>query len=314
MINKVFERVLIIGGTGFIGSNLVSKLIESGCSPTVLSRNKDKNNLPENLKNKASLVELNIENLSSTKNFILDFSPTLIINSAATLNLEDINGKPVYRTNYEAVRNLLEASLVANVKRIILFGSADEFGNQPIPQNENLSLQPNSRYASSKAEQTNLAVQMYKNAGLPVVILRPFTVYGMAQPKGMFLSEAIKCALENKCFEMSEGNQIRDYIFISDFVRAVMNAILTPNIEGETFNIGSGRATPLKEIAEKVWEITRADTSLLKIGARKTSFAELHNTCADISKAENVLIWHPTVSLEDGLIRTIKSIKESLKT
>lgn len=314
MVNEIFERVLIIGGTGFIGSSLASELIESGCSPTVLTRNKDKNNLTESLKNKTSFIEIDITDLSSMKNFILDFSPTLIINSASALNLEDNRGKFAYRTNYDAVKNLLETSLAANVKRIILFGSADEFGNQPIPQNENLPLQPNSPYAVSKAEQTNLAIQMYKNTGLPVIILRPFTVYGTAQPKGMFLSEAIRCALENKSFEMSEGNQMRDYIFISDFVRAVMNAIRTPNIEGEAFNIGSGRSTPLREIAEKVWEITGADTSLLKIGARKTFFAELHNTCADISKAENVLNWHPIVSLEDGLFQTIKSIKERIKT
>ncbi len=147
-----------------------------------------------------------------------------------------------------------------------------------------------------------------------MIILRPFTVYGMAQPKGMFLSDAIRCALENRAFEMSEGKQMRDYIFISDFVRAIMSAIRTPDIEGEVFNIGSGRAFPLREIAEKVWEISGADASLLKIGARKVSLSELHNTCADITKAEKFLNWQPTISLTDGLNQTIKSIKENSKT
>lgn len=314
MVNEVFQRPLIIGGSGFIGSNLVSDLIESGCSPTVLTRNKETHKFPENLKKKIALVELDITNLSATKDFILNYCPTLIVNSAATLDLEDFHGGVANRTNYEAVKNLLETSLAAKVKRIILFGSADEFGNQPIPQNEKLPLQPNSPYAASKAEVTNLAVQMYKNDELPVVILRPFTVYGMAQPKGMFLSDAIRCALENKLFEMSEGKQKRDYIFISDFVRAIMSAIRTPNVEGETFNIGSGTAIPLREIAEKVWEITGADYSMLKIGARKTSPAELHDTCADITKAEKALNWHPTTSLEAGLNKTIKSVKERLKS
>jgi nucleoside-diphosphate-sugar epimerase len=314
MIDEIFERALIIGGTGFIGSNLVAELIESGCSPTVLTRNKNRHNLPDNLQKKITQVGLDITDFTATKRFILDFRPTLIVNSAATLGLEDINGKPVYHTNYEAVKNLLDTSLIAKVKRIILFGSADEFGNQPIPQNENLPLQPNSPYAASKAELTHLADQMYKNVGLPVIILRPFTVYGMAQPKGMFLSDAIRCALENKFFEMSEGKQMRDYIFISDFIRAIMKTIRTPDIEGEAFNIGSGQATTLREIAEKVWEISGADKSLLKIGARRAADAELHNTCADITKAEKVLNWCPTVSLEVGLNQTIKSIKENLKT
>jgi nucleoside-diphosphate-sugar epimerase len=314
MTDEIFERVLIIGGTGFIGSNLVSELLRSGCSPTVLTRNKDRHKFPENIKKKITLVELDITDYSSTKSFILHFRPTLIINSAATLGLEDINGKTVYRINYEAVKNLLETSLEAKVKKIILFGSADEYGYQPIPQIENLPLQPNSPYAVSKAEMTNLALEMYKNEGLPVIILRPFTVYGMAQPKGMFLSDAIRCALENRAFEMSEGKQMRDYIFISDFVRAIMSAIRTPDIEGEVFNVGSGRAFPLREIAEKVWEISGADASLLKIGARKASLSELHNTCANITKAEKTLNWQPTISLTDGLNQTIKSIKENFKT
>lgn len=313
MINEIFERALIIGGTGFIGSNLVSELLGAGCSPTVLTRNKERHKFPSHIEKKITLVELDITDYSSTKSFILEFRPTLIINSAATLGLEDSNGKTVYDINYEAVKNLLETSLEAKVKKIILFGSADEYGYQPTPQNENLPLRPNSPYAVSKAEMTNLARQMYENEGLPVIVLRPFTVYGMAQPKGMFLSDAIRCALGNRSFEMSEGKQKRDYIFVSDFVRAIMNVIKTPDIEGEVFNIGSGRAFPLKEIARKVWEISGADASLLKIGARSASLSELHDTCADISKAKRILDWQPSINLADGLNQTIESIRENSK-
>jgi UDP-glucose 4-epimerase len=314
MTNKIFERVLIIGGTGFIGSNLVSELTAAGCAPTVLTRNTNNPKFPEINEKKTTLVKLDMTDYSSLKSFILDFRPSLIINSAATLGLEEnLSAKTAYEINYEAVKNLLETALAAKVKKILLFGSADEYGYQPIPQNENLPLQPNSPYAKSKTEMSNLALQMYENEGLPVVILRPFTVYGMRQPKGMFLSDAIRCALENEPFEMSEGKQMRDYIFITDFIAALMSAIRTPNIEGEVFNIGSGQTYPLREIARKVWEISGADASLLKIGARRASLSELHNTCANITKAEKFLDWRPTISLENGLNQTIKSIKERLK-
>lgn len=309
-----FEKILILGGTGFIGSNLVSALIDSGYSPTILTRNVEKTGLPEEIRQKTFLVELDVTNHSLTKAFIEDFRPSLIINSAATHGLEEVSGKSGFKTNYEAAKNLLETALAAEVKRIILFGSADEYGYQPTPQNENLPLKPNSPYAVSKAEMTKLALQMHKRENLPVVILRPFTVYGTAQPKGMFLSDAIRCALEGRLFEMSEGIQTRDYLFIEDFVRAVMQAIQTPDIEGEVFNIGSGNSFPLKEIAAKVWDISGADCSLLKIGARKASVAEMHNTCADITKAKRKLNWQPRVSLVEGLNRTISSIKAQLKT
>jgi dTDP-glucose 4,6-dehydratase len=311
MTEKIFERTLIIGGTGFIGSNLVTELHNLGCTPLVLTRDKSRHQLSDNPKEKDSLIELDITDFSATNNFIADYRPTLVINSAATLGLEDSNGKILYEINFEAIKNLLETSLRTNVERIILFGSADEYGYQPTPQSESFSLKPNSPYAVSKARLSNLSVEMFKNFNLPVVLLRPFTVYGMAQPKGMFLSDAIRSALDNKTFEMSEGKQLRDYIFISDFVRAVISAIQTPGIEGETFNVGSGKAYPLREIAEKVWEMSEADASLLKIGARKAASSELHNTCADITKAKKILNWKPVVSLEDGLKQTIESIKEN---
>lgn len=313
MTDTIFERVLITGGTGFIGLNLISELLAINCSPTILTRDEQINTLSETQREKSNLIELDITDYAALKGFILDFRPTLIINLAATLGRDDAGAETLYKVNYEAVENLLEASQAARVKRILLFGSADEYGYQPIPQTENLSLAPNSQYAVLKARINEFARQMYQKNGLPIVILRPFTVYGTGQPKGMFLSDAIECALHNLPFEMSEGRQKRDYIFISDFVRAILLASRTPRIEGEVFNVGSGEAFPLREIARRVWEISGADASLLKIGARTASLAELHDTCADIGKAETSLGWRPTVSLNDGLHLTIKSIKEKIK-
>lgn len=314
MTDTIFERVLITGGTGFIGLNLISELLTIGCSPTVLTRNKQNNPLSEIQRKKTNLIELDITNYDSLKNFIFDFRPTLIINLAATLGRDDASGEMLYKVNYKAVENLLEASLAAQVRRILLFGSADEYGYRPIPQAEDLSLSPNSPYAVLKARINEFARQMYRKNGLPIVILRPFTVYGMGQPKGMFLSDAISCALRNLPFEMSEGRQMRDYIFISDFVRAIMLACRAPGIEGEVFNVGSGQAFLLREIARRVWEIIGADDSLLKIGARTASLAELHDTCADIAKVKLTLGWQPQVSLDEGLRLTIKSVEEKNRT
>lgn len=312
MTNSIFERTLITGGTGFIGSNLISELLAIGCSPTVLTRDRQENGSFDLQKAKPTLVELDVTDYAALKTFVLNFSPTLIINLAATLGRDDASGREIYKVNYEAVENLLEAAAATaeEVKKIILFGSADEYGYQPIPQSEDLPLLPNSPYAVSKARMTELAGKVFKESGVPVVVLRPFTVYGMEQPKGMFLSDAIRCALGNQPFEMSEGRQKRDYIFISDFIRAIMQASRTLNVEGEVFNIGSGQAFPLREIARKVWEITGADESLLKIGARAASLSELHDTCADITKARTLLDWQPRIALDDGLRQTIKSIKE----
>lgn len=311
MIDEMFERTLIIGGTGFIGANLLSEIMRIGGQPTVLTRKEIPRQLSSRLNRKVHSVKIDIRDFEATQKFLKKYKPTLIINAASAHGLENTKTGNNDEINRRAILNILESANRVKTRRIILFGSADEYGYQPIPQKENFALEPNSAYARAKAEITHLAQKMYREEKLPVVILRPFTIYGIDQPPGMFLSEAIKCALSGNSFEMSEGKQKRDYIFISDFVNAVMKAICTSGIEGEVFNIGSGRAFPLKEIALKIWEISGADKSVLKIGARTAGLSELHDTCADISKAKRILQWQPAVTLEDGLTETIKSTREN---
>ena len=155
---------------------------------------------------------------------------------------------------------------------------------------------------------TKNALAMWENKKIPVTILRPFTIYGEGQPQRMFMAEAIQSALQNKNFEMTKGTQKRDYLYIEDFIKAIKAAITKTGVEGEVINIGSGKAFQLRKIAAKIWETVGADKSLLKIGARFANDAEVYDTCADISKAAQLLGWQPEISLENGIKLTIEAI------
>ena len=172
---------------------------------------------------------------------------------------------------------------------------------------------PVSDYAVSKNKAVEYALSLCENRDLPVVIVRPFTVYGIGQPARMFVSQAVKCAVKRTPFEMSPGKQKRDLLFVTDFVNAIIKLLAADNTVGEIYNVGSGEAIALVNLAEKIWEIAGADIELLRIGARPTNENELHDTHADVSKITRTLGWKPTVSLDEGLRLVIENAFKNLK-
>jgi nucleoside-diphosphate-sugar epimerase len=146
---------------------------------------------------------------------------------------------------------------------------------------------------------------MHASEGCPVVILRPFSVYGPHQPGYMFVAEAIDCALSGQPFRMTHGRQKRDLVYVDDVVRALIAAARTEGLEGQAINIGSGRPLPLRDVAALILRLSESRAPLL-IGARNAPAEETHDTWADISLARRLLDWEPRVELEDGLRRTIQ--------
>jgi nucleoside-diphosphate-sugar epimerase len=304
------EKILVTGGTGFLGKYLVKELLSKGIAPTVLSRNsqaKDFVNWGKNI----NIVEIDLLDFSTLKNFIENFRPNIIVHLAGYARPPENDSQFLDKFNYEATGKLLELANAVNVKKIIMTGTADEYGFQNCPQSETMVAMPASDYALSKNKAVNYALSLFEKNNLPVVILRPFTVYGIGQPAQMFISQAVESAIKGIPFEMSKGLQKRDLLFITDFVNAIIKTLTAENIEGEIFNVGSGEATALKDVAEKVWEIAGADKNLLKIGARPTKENELHNTQADISKIRARLNWKPEISVEEGLKIVIERTKKN---
>jgi nucleoside-diphosphate-sugar epimerase len=308
-MSEVFNKILITGGTGFLGKYLVDQLLELGFYPTIASRNAESFNQPENWTGKVSSVNFDLQQHDNVRKIINETKPTLIVNLAGTHKQPTENANSFQNINFISAVNLFETAMNTGVSRIIQIGTADEYGMQTSPQKETFESKPQSPYSVSKANATAAARRMFSEFGLPVVILRPFTVYGYGQPSQMFFSSLISNALKNSPFQMTEGKQKRDYIYASDVAKAIIAASTADDIEGEIFNIGSGISFPLFQIAKKVWEIAGADPNLLEIGARPAPESELHNTLAEITKAKNLLKWIPTVTFDEGLKKTIDETK-----
>ena len=125
-------------------------------------------------------------------------------------------------------------------------GSSDEYGNINSPQNETMREEPISPYSFSKLACTKLLRMLYVSEKLPVVILRLFLVYGEGQGFNRFLPQIIKGCLKNEAFPTSEGNQIRDFCYVSDIVDGIIATMKSEQVNGHILNLASGEPIKIK--------------------------------------------------------------------
>lgn len=304
-----FDRTLVTGGTGFIGQHLLHQLVSKGHSPVAIARRMSHvHSLPNVLKERVHWVELDLTNRDGVESVISTEKPSVLFHLAGTRGVNDPN-RNAHQTcsdlNVDATLHLLEVANHHEAERIVITGSAEEYGNQSGPFNESTELLPISAYGMSKAEATRLALALYELKNCPVVIARLFTVYGPQQPAGMFASDAIRAAVNAESFLMSEGTQKRDLVFIDDIIAALIGCARTPDIEGKVINFGSGQPVRLCDLAQKIWKISESKGSLV-IGKRPRREDDMDVTWSDSSLARDLLGWQPHVDLENGLRATIE--------
>lgn len=302
------QRILITGGSGFIGRALVKTLISGGSRPLVLDRN-----APEQ-ENYGDLGIARVDLLDRPAVGILidNFRPDLVFHLAGVNVRDDPTGSRNDETNFHSTASMLEQLSAAGTRKVVMMGTAAEYGDNPTPFREDMEPRPISHYARSKAKATAFALGLSARTGLDVTVLRTFTAYGPGQPANMFLSQLVRHALLNKRFNMSDGTQRRDFVYIDDVVNALMAASVSATTAARTINIGTGRAIKLREAAKLVWNTCRADSANLAFGSKEKVGDDKCDTLADITLASELLGWRPTISFEKGISRMITAERRSL--
>ena len=143
---------------------------------------------------------------------------------------------------------------------------------------------------------------LYHNENFPAVTLRLFLTYGPGQDSGRFLPQIIRGCLDNATFPTSEGDQLRDFCYLDDTVRAILQALNVPKVDGEVFNIASGEPVSIREMIQKVCALTSAGNP--QYGVVPYRPRENMALYANISKAKQMLQWEPAISLDKGLQKT----------
>ena len=298
------NKLLIIGGTGFIGSHLCEEGLKKGMHVTSLSINSRGTNKGINYINADITNSLNlIDKLSKLK---FDY----VINCGGYINhnLYFHGGNLVIKEHLLGLYNIIDSLDLNSLKRFIQIGSSDEYGLISAPQKEDDLCFPTSPYSYSKLSATNLLQSLGKYEDFRSTIVRIFLAYGPKQKENRLLPYIIKSFLNGDKINLSPGKQIRDFCFISDIVNGIFKCIETNrDIDGEVFNLSSAEPISIKELVSKVANLTNSE--IPKFGNLDYKANENMELWGSNDKARKILNWAPEVSIDEGLQKTIDSYK-----
>ena len=301
------NRILITGGTGFIGYHLALKCLKKNFLVTSLSTNNSKKF------RKLKKVKYLICDISNRKkmNKILTNNFDYVVNLAGYV--DHSNKSKTKKSHYNGCKNLALFFLNSKIKKFIQIGSSIEYGKINSPQKENnLNKQKTySIYGASKLLSTKFLLNLKKKFNFPVSVLRLYLVYGPNQDINRVIPFTIKNAIEDNTFDCSSGLQSRDFIYIDDLINAIIKTLINRNTNGEILNIGSGKPIKIKNLILKICKLVGyGNPQFGKIKFRKDEIKKLY---PNISKAKLLLNWQPKISFSEGLIKTINYYKSTIK-
>jgi nucleoside-diphosphate-sugar epimerase len=304
------SRALITGGTGFIGSHLADALVKQGATVTILDD--FSNGLEENIgealaTGKARLVRGSVEDYDLVKSLVKDAD---FIFHEAALNLLRSLENPAndLRVNTGGTLNILMSIKDLNPKCTLVFASTGSVYGEPQynPQDENHPLRPVSPYGVSKLAAEHYIGLWTRLYNARAVMLRYYNVYGPRQNYGkkggvigIFIDKVMRG--EPPIIEGTGGNE-RCFTFVDDVVKANLLAATSTKAQGQAINIGNTEITTIKALAEMVIKIGKKDLKSAYAPARLGDIATFR---PDISLAEKLLGYRPTVMIREGLQKTL---------
>jgi UDP-glucose 4-epimerase len=305
-------RVLVTGGAGFIGSNLVRRLLARGDEVRVfddLSTGRLAN--LAGLEPDVELVEGDLRRLDemqeATRGVELVFHQGAL--PSVPRSIEDPH--TTHAVNALGTHNMLVAARDHGVRRAVLASSSSVYGDSgSLPRTESADPDPISPYAESKLAAERYAADFSRSCPLETVTLRYFNVFGPNQDPGSKYAAVVPrfisaVAAGNRVSIYGDGMQSRDFTYVADAVEANVLAAEAPGVRGEVVNVAAGRSRTVNALAQAIGEVLDRPVKREYLSARP---GEVRDSWAEIGRARGLLGWEPGVSLEDGLRLTADAV------
>lgn len=315
------KNVFITGGTGFLGSYLVKKLVNYGANVTILVRDyMPQSNIyrGEEYK-KVNVVHGTLEDYLLIERTLGEYEIDTVFHLAAQAIVGVANRNPLgtFKSNIEGTWNILEAARKSPlIKRVIVASSDKAYGDQEkLPYDENMPLQGKHPYDVSKSCADLIAQTYYETYKLPVCITRCGNLYGGGDLNfNRIIPQSIQSILNNKAPVIrSDGSFIRDYFYIEDAVDAYINLaekVVELNLGGQAFNFSNEIQLTVLELVNKILKIM--GSSMKPIILNQGSNEIIHQYLS-AKKARTILGWSPNYTIDEGLSKTIEWYKDFLK-
>lgn len=317
-ITLKFSEIMITGGAGFIGSNLVRELLPISEKIIIiddLSTGKLSNIKSFQPHEKIFFHKCDISDYNKLKDIFEKYSVQYISHHAAIASVPKSFDDPISsnKVNVSGTLNLLDLAKKYCVKKLVFASSCAIYGNTTeLPINENTNSKPLSPYAAGKLACEYYA-KVYNDSNLlKTSILRYFNIFGPYQNAESQYSAVmplfIKLSLLDKPITINgDGKQTRDFTYVKNVCQANIKAFLSKEANGKIMNIGSGKAISINDLAKKIIEKTNSSSKII-YGPNK--LGDIKDSIADINYAKRCLKYKLEVTFDEGLERTIGYYKD----
>lgn len=316
-------RFLITGGGGFIGTAIAQRLYRNNEIILFDSLRRNSIKYTDLLQDpKVRLIKGDISDYHLVSEVLKEFKPHIIFHLAAINGIFTVVKKPVdtMEVDFIGAHNLFKASLKLgkSIERIINVSTCEVYGKHAynLSEEEATPLPAAGKdrwsYGASKLAAEHLAFSYFRQYNLPITTIRPCGIYGPGQVGEGAVHIFVKNAVSNEdIFVHGDGNQIRSWCYIDDFVDGVMLSVSSREALGEIFNIGNPESTvTIYQLAQTIKRLASSRSNIKKI---EKDYADIDIRAVNIDKARNILGFEPKISLEEGLLKTIEWYRERRK-
>lgn len=308
------KRVLVTGGSGFIGSHLVHRLLadDSEVAVTVRYGNVMKNERLRDCWDDIHVVEADLRNRGALAFGVSEFKPEVVFHLAAYNHVGQsfVQVEECFDVNAKGTANLLDTC--GGVEKFVYMSTSEVYGHQAgVPFRETMCPEPISPYAITKyaGELYCRMKQRIGGGGPSIILLRPFNTFGPYQSAKAVIPELIINCLRGEPIQTTGGEQTREFNYVENIVDGLVTAAAHEGKIDDMMNLASGEEVSIRDLVGKIAKLTDSG-SKIEIGALPYRPTEIWRMFADYSRARTVLGWQPKINLDEGLKRTVEWFRE----
>jgi len=318
VLNVAGKTVLVTGAAGFIPSHLCEALVAEGACVRAFVHYDSRPSLgnleylPQDVADALEIVSGDVQDPFFVRRVVEGCDIVFHLAALIGVPYSYVAPEAYIRTNINGTLNLLQACREAQTPRLVHTSTSETYGTaRYVPIDEAHPLQAQSPYAASKIAADKLAESYYYTFGLPVVIVRPFNTYGPRQSaRAVIPTIAGQLLAGTETLHLGSVEPVRDLTYVTDIVHGFILAAVTEGIEGQVFNLGTGRGVTIEELAEALKRIVGREVPIETDPERVRPLeSEVMRLISCSQAARQRLGWEPKIPLEEGLARVVDFLR-----